>query len=123
MVMAMIQGTPLRKKLVKDSPSEVIRCISECCHNVLKGNIHLSSAQKKNIVSKPRFDSRSRRPIFVCSVFLLFNDLHHSLHIVHTYICVFIAPFKPCKLCKVAYVQESSVPPTTSVTSKVISAI
>ena len=48
MVMAMMQATPQTlKKLVKDSPSEVIRCVSECCHNVLKGNVHLSSAQKK----------------------------------------------------------------------------
>ena len=50
MVMAMMQATPqTRKKLVQDSPSEVIRCVSECCHNVLKGNVHLSSAQKKNL--------------------------------------------------------------------------
>ena len=50
MVMAMMQATPqTRKKLVKDSPSEVIRCVSECCHNVLKGNVHLSSAQKKEL--------------------------------------------------------------------------
>ena len=50
MVMAMMQATPqIRKKLVKDSPSEVIRCVSECSHNVLKGNVHLSSAQKKKL--------------------------------------------------------------------------
>ena len=50
MVMAMMQATPqTRKKLVKDSPSEVIRCVSEC-YNVLKGNVvHLSSAQKKKL--------------------------------------------------------------------------
>ena len=50
MVMAMMQATPqTRKKLVKDSPSEVIGCVSECCHNVLKGNVHLSSAQRKKL--------------------------------------------------------------------------
>ena len=50
MVMAMMQATPqTRKKLVKDSPSEVIRCDPECCHNVLKGNVHLPSAQKKKL--------------------------------------------------------------------------
>ena len=50
MVMAMMQATPqTRKKLVKDSPSEVINCVSECCQNVLKGNVHLSSAQKKKL--------------------------------------------------------------------------
>ena len=50
MVIAMMQATPqTRKKLVKDSPSEVIRCVSERCHNVLKGNVHLSSAQKKKL--------------------------------------------------------------------------
>ena len=49
-VMAMMQATPqTRKKLVKDSPSEVINCVSECCQNVLKGNVHLSSAQKKKL--------------------------------------------------------------------------
>ena len=49
-VMAMMQATPqTRRYLVKDSPSEVIRCVSECCHNVLKGNVHLSSAQKKKL--------------------------------------------------------------------------
>ena len=36
-VMAMMQATPqTRKKLAKDSPSEVIRCELECCQNVLK---------------------------------------------------------------------------------------
>ena len=50
MVMDMMQATPqTRKKLVKHSPSEVIKCVSECCHNVLKGNVHLSSAQKKKL--------------------------------------------------------------------------
>ena len=50
MVMAMMQATPqTRKKLVKNSPSEVINCVSECCQNVLKGNVHLSSAQKKKL--------------------------------------------------------------------------
>ena len=62
-VMAMMQATPqTRKKLVKDSPSEVIRCVSECCHNVLKGNVHLSSAQKKLYPSRQhlrRLDSKS----------------------------------------------------------------
>ena len=47
--MAMMQATPqTRKKLVKNSPSEVINCVSECCQNVLK-NVHLSSAQKKKL--------------------------------------------------------------------------
>ena len=50
MVMAMMQiTTQTRKKLFKDSPSEVIRCVSECCHNVLKSNVYLSSAQKKKL--------------------------------------------------------------------------
>ena len=35
----------------------------------------------------------------MCVLFpFFFNDLHHSLHIVHTYICVFIGPFRPCKV-------------------------
>ena len=52
MVMAMMQAaTQIRKKLVKDSPSEVIRCVSECCHNVLKGNVHLSSSAQKKLYS------------------------------------------------------------------------
>ena len=51
MVMAMMQATPKIRKKFKDSPSEVVRCVSECCHNVLKGNVHLSSAQKKKLYS------------------------------------------------------------------------
>ena len=48
MVMAMMQATPqTRKKLVKDSPSGVIRCVSECCHNVL------IISSEEEVVSKP----------------------------------------------------------------------
>ena len=66
MVMAMMQATPqTRKKLVKDSPSEVIRCVSECCHNVLKGNVHLSSAQKKLYPSRQHLRRLASKSISV----------------------------------------------------------
>ena len=54
MVMAMMQATPqTRKKLVKDSPSEVIRCVSECCHNVLKRQCTFIISSEEEVVSRP----------------------------------------------------------------------
>ena len=50
MVMALMKSSPkLRKKLIKELSSPVIRCISECCHNVLKGIVHLTDGQKKKL--------------------------------------------------------------------------
>ena len=53
MVMAMMQSTPkIRKKLVKEASAPVVKCVSECCHNVLKGHVSLTEAQKKKLHSK-----------------------------------------------------------------------
>ncbi len=37
----------LRRKLLSTANNELIACICECCHNILKGNIKLSSKQRK----------------------------------------------------------------------------
>ena len=53
MVLAIAKSpTPLRKKLIRDVPDQVIQCISECCSNVLKGNVKLTSAQMQRLRSK-----------------------------------------------------------------------
>lgn len=36
----------LRKDLLKKLPSNFVNLISECCYNVLKGNVHLNKNQK-----------------------------------------------------------------------------
>ena len=40
-------ATPhVRKQLLQQGGREVVDCISECCVNILKGNVHLSPKQK-----------------------------------------------------------------------------
>lgn len=41
-----------RTKLIKDAPNHVIKCICECCHNLLKGNVILTSDQKRKLYPK-----------------------------------------------------------------------
>ena len=41
-----------RSMLFKEAPNCVIQCISECCQNVLKGNVPMSEAQKRRLHSK-----------------------------------------------------------------------
>ena len=41
-----------RQQMIKHAPDEVIQCIAECCHNVLKGNVPLTPAQKDKLKSK-----------------------------------------------------------------------
>ena len=41
-----------RKTIIKEAPKEVIDCLSECCHNVLKGNVPLTPRQKQQLSSK-----------------------------------------------------------------------
>lgn len=49
-IMAISQATPkFRKSMIKHAPPEVIHCVSECCHNVLKGNVPLSDTQKRKL--------------------------------------------------------------------------
>ena len=53
MVLALTQAPPhFRKKMLKDAPKELINCISECCQNILKGNVPLSKAQLQKLKSK-----------------------------------------------------------------------
>ena len=53
MVMAIAQATPkFRSKLIHDASKPVIQCISECCANVLKGNVSLTKAQKQKLHRK-----------------------------------------------------------------------
>ena len=53
MVLALGQAPPqFRKKIVKEAPKELINCVAECCHNVLKGNVPLSEAQKRRLHPK-----------------------------------------------------------------------
>ena len=41
-----------RTSLIREAPVGVIKCISECCQNLLKGNVPLSVAQKRRLYSK-----------------------------------------------------------------------
>ena len=43
----------LRKAIIKSGDSDLICCLSECCHNILNGNIKLS-AKGKNSLHKHR---------------------------------------------------------------------
>jgi len=53
MVLALSQAPPqFRKKILKEAPKELINCVAECCHNVLKGNVSLSQAQKQKLHPK-----------------------------------------------------------------------
>ena len=52
-LVAMANSSPkLRKKLISDSPPSVINAVSECCKNVLKGNVMLTSGQKQKLAPK-----------------------------------------------------------------------
>ena len=35
-----------RPKMIQHCPKEVIDCVGECCLNIIKGNVKLSSAQR-----------------------------------------------------------------------------
>ncbi len=36
-----------RRSLLATADSDLVRCICECCHNVLRGNVKLSGKQKR----------------------------------------------------------------------------
>ena len=38
-----------RQKMIHDCPKKVIDCVGECCLNIIKGNVKLSSAQKQKL--------------------------------------------------------------------------
>ena len=55
-----------RTKLINDSPKEVIDCVGECCLNLIKGKVPVSSAQKKTLNAKKhhiRLLSSKRVPV------------------------------------------------------------
>ena len=53
LLMGLMQAQPqFRKKMIQQAPKELIHCISECCQNVLKGNVSLSNRQKQQLKSK-----------------------------------------------------------------------
>lgn len=53
MMLALSEATPqYRKKLIQNAPNDLINCVAECCHNVLKGNVHLSEAHKRQLHPK-----------------------------------------------------------------------
>jgi len=41
----------LKKAILKNISSDTLRCICDCCHNLLNGNIHLTGAQKRKLVA------------------------------------------------------------------------
>ena len=40
---------PAVKALIKSASPELVRTLCECCHNVLKGNVNITSAQKRRL--------------------------------------------------------------------------
>lgn len=51
--MALSQAPPtVRKKMIKAVPNDFVHCVSECCHNVLKGNVPMTQAQKHQLHPK-----------------------------------------------------------------------
>ena len=52
-MMALLKASPqMRKDMTKHASKGLIQCVSECCHNVLKGNVPLSSAHLKKLKPK-----------------------------------------------------------------------
>ena len=45
---------PFQKKVLKVVPNDFVHCVSECCHNVLKGNVSMTPAQKHRLYPKRR---------------------------------------------------------------------
>jgi hypothetical protein len=53
MMMTLLQAPPkMRRNMTKHAPNELIHCVSECCQNVLKGNVPLSPAQMRKLKPK-----------------------------------------------------------------------
>jgi len=40
----------VRQKIIRSSHNDLIRCLSDCCLNVIKGNVQLDNQQKKRLV-------------------------------------------------------------------------
>jgi len=44
-----------RKQLLQCSKPDQIKCLSDCCHNILKGNVKLNNLQKKKLLQQAQF--------------------------------------------------------------------
>ncbi|MCP4491453.1 MAG: hypothetical protein GY820_29685 [Gammaproteobacteria bacterium] len=47
----------LRKAIIKEASGDVIRCLCDCSHNILNGNIKVTPKQKKQLI---RFKNQLR---------------------------------------------------------------
>jgi len=45
----------LRKQLLQCSKPDQIKCLSDCCHNILKGTVKLNNQQKKKLLQQAQF--------------------------------------------------------------------
>ena len=41
-----------RKELLKAADPDFVECLSDCCHNIIEGNIPLSAGREKVLVKK-----------------------------------------------------------------------
>ena len=64
----------LRKSILKAADKDLICCLSDCCHNILNGNIRLNASQKKSLqrhrknlrkIATKRTTVKKRRDILV----------------------------------------------------------
>lgn len=52
-MMTLLQAPPkMRRHMTQHAPKELIHCVSECCQNVLKGNVPLSPTQLRKLKPK-----------------------------------------------------------------------
>ena len=45
----------LRKSILESADSDLIRCLCECCLNILKGNVELTAAEKRKLSRHKKF--------------------------------------------------------------------
>ena len=76
MVLALTEASPkYRKKMIREAPKGVVDCISECCHNVLKGNVRLSDAQKRHLHSRrQQLRQLADKKVSVCKKKIILNQ-------------------------------------------------
>ena len=76
MVLALTEASPkYRKKMIREAPKGVVDCISECCHNVLKGNVQLSDAQKRHLHSRrQQLRQLADKKVSVCKKKIILNQ-------------------------------------------------
>jgi hypothetical protein len=42
----------MRRSIIKEASPGLINCISECCYNILKGNVSLTTPQKRRLAGQ-----------------------------------------------------------------------